>query len=63
MLNENAQTLRKILLDLRLGDTFDKADRLLVIQVLLELVEKVAQLEDVVEKHCEAPTGRINPLP
>jgi len=50
MLNENAQTLRKILPDLRLGDTFDKADRLLVIQVLLELVEKVAQLEDEIKK-------------
>ena len=50
MLNENAQTLRKILLDLRLGDTFDKADRLLVIQVLLELVEKVAQLDDEIKK-------------
>jgi hypothetical protein len=44
----NSQTLRRILVDLELGGraAFDKDERRLVLQILLELVEKVAKLED-----------------
>ena len=50
MPHANAEVLRRILLDLRLGDTFDKEERLVVLQILLELVEKVAKLEDEIKK-------------
>jgi hypothetical protein len=46
--NPNAQTLRRILVDLEVGGraAFDKDERRLVLQILLELVEKVGKLED-----------------
>jgi len=46
--NPNAQTLRRILVDLEVGRraAFDKDERRLVLQILLELVEKVGKLED-----------------
>jgi hypothetical protein len=46
--NPSAKTLRRILVDLELGRraAFDKDERRLVLQILLELVEKVAKLED-----------------
>jgi len=44
----SAQTLRRILIDLELGTraAFDKDERRLVLQILLELVERVGKLED-----------------
>jgi hypothetical protein len=44
----SAQTLRRILIDLEVDGraAFDKDERRLVLQILLELVEKVAKLED-----------------
>ena len=46
--NPHAQTLRRILVDLEVigRAAFDKDERRLVLQILLELVEKVAKLED-----------------
>jgi len=48
MTNASAQTLRRILVDLELGGrgAFNKDERRLVLQILLELVEKVAKLEE-----------------
>ena len=50
--NPNAQTLRRILVDLEVGRraAFDKDERRLVLQILLELVEKVGKLEDDVRQ-------------
>lgn len=44
----SAQTLRRILVDLELGRraAFDKDERRLVLQILLELVERVTKLEE-----------------
>jgi len=44
----SAQTLRRILIELEVDGraAFDKDERRLVLQILLELVEKVAKLED-----------------
>lgn len=52
MTNASAQTLRRILVDLELGGrgAFNKDERRLVLQILLELVEKVAKLEDDVRQ-------------
>ena len=46
--NPNAQTLRRILVDLEVVGraVFNKDERRLVLQILLELVEKVGKLED-----------------
>ena len=46
--NPSAQALRRILIDLELDGraAFDKDERRLVLQILLELVEKVIKLED-----------------
>jgi hypothetical protein len=50
--NPNAQTLRRILVDLEVVGraVFNKDERRLVLQILLELVEKVAKLEDDVRQ-------------
>jgi len=47
--NPIAQSIRRTLIDLELSSRaigFDKDERRLVLQTLLELVEKVAKLED-----------------
>jgi len=46
----SAQTLRRILVNLELDGraAFDKDERRLVLQILLELVEKVDKLEQLV---------------
>ena len=63
MANTNAQTLRKIMLDLELSGraAFDKEERRLVLQILLELVEKMARLgEDAVQaRQIEGIGGRL----
>jgi hypothetical protein len=50
--NPHAQTLRRILVDLEVVGraAFNKDERRLVLQILLELVEKVAKLEDDVKQ-------------
>jgi len=44
----SAQTLRRIMVDLELDGraSFDKEERRLILQILLELVEKMAKLEE-----------------
>ena len=59
MTNANAQTLRRILRDIQLGETFDKEERVLVLQILLELVEKVARLENECCKPPEVSADRL----
>ena len=48
----SAQTLRRILVDLEVGGraAFDKDERRLVLQILLELVERVVKLEEDAEQ-------------
>ena len=50
--NTPAQTLRRILIDLELDGraAFDKDERRLVLQILLDLVDKVGKLEDAVRQ-------------
>lgn len=43
----NAQTLRKILLHLQLGDTFDKEARQTVLTILLDVTGRLDRLEPV----------------
>lgn len=43
----NIQSLRRILLDMQLGKTFDQAERRVVLNILLELAERVDKLERV----------------
>jgi len=50
MSHENTQTLRRILVDLEVGGraAFNKDERRLVLQILLDLIEKVEKLERLV---------------
>jgi hypothetical protein len=50
MSNENTQTLRRILVDLEVGGraAFNKDERRLVLQILLDLIEKVDKLDGLV---------------
>ena len=58
MPNANAQTLRRILREIHLGETFDREERVLVLQILLELVEKVEKLEDECSAKRDVPADR-----